>query len=278
MQKPSWLNKKINLGQLKELNRLFKDLKLNTVCSEASCPNISECFAKKTATFLILGDICTRNCQFCGVKKGLPKEINPAEPKNIASAVKELGLKHVVITSVTRDDLSDGGAEVFVDTIREIRKISAVKIELLIPDFQLNKQSLKKIVDAKPEIIGHNLETVPGLYNRVREKADYRRSLELLRIIKILDETIHTKSGIMLGLGENEDEVVGVLKDLRKVGCKFLSVGQYLAPSKNHFPIVEYISPEKFDHYKKLAQELGFKYVASGPYVRSSYTAHKYLE
>ncbi|MEW5758513.1 MAG: lipoyl synthase [Candidatus Omnitrophota bacterium] len=277
MPKPPWLKKKINLNELRELSSLFKDLKLNTVCQEAACPNISECFSKKTATFLILGDICTRNCKFCGVKKGLPGEINPSEPENIAKAIEKLGLKHVVITSVTRDDLDDGGAEVFVSTVGEIRKISPAKIELLVPDFNLNKIAIKKIVNAKPEIIGHNLETVPRLYNQVRENADYKRSLELLRMIKILDEIIHTKSGLMLGLGEAREEVINVLKDLRKIGCEFLSLGQYLAPSKNHFPVKEYISQEEFNNYRKIALDLGFKYVASSPYVRSSYMAEKYI-
>lgn len=278
MRKPSWLGKKINLRELKELNNLFKDLNLNTVCLEASCPNISECFSKKTATFLILGNICTRSCKFCGIEKGDPKGfIDENEPSNVAKAVKELNLKHVVITSVTRDDLEDGGAAVFVQTINVIRKTNDVIIEALIPDFKLDNNAIEKIVKTRPEVIGHNLETVPRLYQETRQGADYVRSLEVLKLIKELDKGIYAKTGLMLGLGEKENEVIEVLKDLRNVNCDFLSLGQYLSPTKNHLPVKEYIEPEKFDYYKKTALELGFSYVASGPYVRSSYMAHKYI-
>ncbi len=278
MKKPAWLNKKIDLKVCRALKLLLKDLNLHTICEEAHCPNISECFSKKRATFLILGDICTRNCLFCGVKKGRPKPVDSEEPERVAEAVYRLSLRHVVITSVTRDDLPDGGAEHFAKTIFSIReKMKNIIIEVLIPDFKGNKRAIKKVIEAKPDIIGHNLETVPRLYSYVRSMANYSRSLEVLKNIKTLTKGIYAKSALMLGLGEREEEVLEVFKALRGVNCDFLSIGQYLPPSLKAFPVKEYIHPNKFNYYKKRALALGFLYVASGPYVRSSYQAEEYL-
>lgn len=278
-KKPQWLNKKINFGECLRVKALLSDLEIHTVCQEAGCPNIGECFAKSEATFLILGKICTRSCSFCGVQKGKPLAVDPLEPQRIAQAASRLNLKHVVITSVTRDDLSDGGAESFIATISAIRekKPNAV-IEVLIPDFRLNKPALQSLVAAKPDIIAHNIETVPRLYVAARQGASYIRSIEVLNSIKEFDKLIYTKSGIMLGLGEEEREVLEVFSDLRKVSCDFLSIGQYLPPGINHFPVKEYVRPEKFEYYKLKALELGFTYVASAPYVRSSYLASEYIK
>lgn len=279
LKKPAWLNKNINLKDINRMKILLHGLDLNTVCQEASCPNTGECFSKGYATFIILGKICTRNCRFCGVKNGEPEEVNLKEPERVAEAIKRLNLKHAVITSVTRDDLPLGGAEVFAKTILAIRKkIQTAVVEVLIPDFKLNYEAIKRVVDVKPEIISHNIETIPSLYPSIRPLADYRRSLEVLRTIKEIDSKIYIKSAIMLGLGEEEDEVLGVFSDLREVSCDFLSIGQYLNPSSNHYPVKEYIKPEKFIYYKKKALELGFLHVVSGSYVRSSYKASEYLE
>lgn len=251
----------------------MQDLNLKTVCQEARCPNISECYCQKTATFLILGDVCTRGCSFCAVKKGNPLPVDLEEPVRIAQAISKLGLRYAVITSVTRDDLIDGGAGAFVQTISVIRKqIRAIKIEVLIPDFQGSIEPLKKVIDAKPDVISHNLETVPRLYNQLRQGADYNRSLMLLQLVKNYGN-IYTKSGLMLGLGETSQEVLEVLRDLRNKQCDFLTLGQYLSPSKNHYPVKEYITPEQFAYYKEKALEMGFSNVASSPYARSSYLA-----
>jgi len=279
MRKPPWLNKKINLKACHTLKLLLKDLKLHTICEEAGCPNISECFSKKTATFLILGDICTRNCRFCGVKKGKPCPVDEREPERVAEAVRRLNLRHVVITSVTRDDLPDGGAEQFAQTILSIKKVMPnIIIEVLIPDFKGNRQAIERVIKAGPDVIGHNIETVPRLYPDVRQAADYFRSLEVLKAVKTLSNGIYTKSGLMLGLGEEEGEVLEAFKALREADCGFLSLGQYLPPSSKSFPVKEYIHPDKFNYYKEKALSLGFLYVASGPYVRSSYLAEEYLK
>ncbi len=276
--KPKWLNKKIDIRKCQSVGNLLKDLNLSTICQNALCPNISECFSKKRATFLILGNICTRGCGFCGVKTGKPEKIDFSEPKRISKAVEILGLRHVVITSVTRDDLDDGGADVFVITINQIKKDNPnVKIEVLVPDFLGNKDSIDKVVSAKPDIFGHNIETVRRLYPMVRNKANYKKSLDLLKQVKDIDETIYTKSSIMLGLGEEKKEVLEVFSDLRKTSCDFISIGQYLAPSLDSYPVKNYIEPREFDWYKTQAQSLGFKYVSSGPYVRSSYLADNYI-
>ena len=278
-RKPAWLNKKINLKDLNQTKELLTDLNLNTVCEKALCPNIGECFSNGQATFMILGDICTRNCRFCGVSKGEPKKIDLDEPSRVAQAVKRLNLKHVVITSVTRDDLELQGADIFNKVVKEIKEnTQAESIEVLIPDFQGKKKLFDLVIEAKPDVINHNIETVPALYNQVRPLANYRVSLEVLRYTKEKDPSIFTKSGLMLGLGEADNEVLKVLDDLREVDCDFLTLGQYLNPSKNHYPVVDFITPEKFEEYKEEALKRGFKFVASAPYVRSSYKAREALE
>jgi len=275
LRKPEWLRTKI--GHYKNLNTVedtLKDLHLNTVCDAANCPNRSECFSNKTATFMILGSRCSRNCRFCDVAFGGMTTVDPEEPKHVAQAVEKLGLKHVVITSVTRDDLEDGGAFQFVNVINNIRESSMnASIEVLIPDLQGDKTALKTIVEAKPEIINHNIETISRLYDDIRPSAIYERSLKVLANVKELDENIYTKSGLMVGLGEEESEVIQVMKDLRGVNCDFLTIGQYLQPSKEHYPVKEYIHPDVFKRYEKIGLELGFKAVASGPLIRSSYDA-----
>ena len=261
------------------MKTMLQSLSLNTVCESARCPNISECFNKGTATFMILGNICTRNCKFCNIKNDLPLPVDHLEPEHVAEAVKRLGLKHVVITSVTRDDLVDYGAGQFADTIVAIKKnLPDTKIEVLIPDFKANRDCIKKVSDKSPDIINHNIETVSRLYSAIRPEADYKRSLEVLLTAKRLSKNnTYTKSGIMVGLGEKKDEVLNIFSDLRNVGCDFLSIGQYLSPSKKHYPVKEYIEPKIFDYYKDKAKKLGFISVASAPYVRSSYLADEYL-
>ena len=275
MPKPEWLRIKIQGGQnMSGVEKLLEKLSLHTVCQEAKCPNMMECFGRKTATFLILGKVCTRNCAFCNIDKGQVEPVDIDEPVKIAEAVKELGLKHVVITSVTRDDLDDGGAGHFAGVINEVRKrIPSVVIEVLIPDFQGDVMPLKKVIEASPDIINHNIETVPSLYHRIRPQADYLRSLELLKNVKLHSDGIYSKSGIMLGLGETENEVLDTLKDLRNHECDFVTIGQYLAPSKKHLPVTEYVHPSVFEKYKIAAMELGFRFAASSPFVRSSYNA-----
>lgn len=284
-QRPKWLNKKVDLKDCYGLQDMFNDLRLHTVCKEAGCPNISECFSKGTAAFMILGSICTRNCKFCGIEKGLPvgrqdlpAQIDQNEPERVAEAIKRLNLKHAVITSVTRDDLDDGGAEFFKDTILAIRKKAGhITIEVLIPDFKGDERSVRKIVEAEPDIINHNIEIVPRLYMEVRPHADYQRSLNILRTSKRLNNKLYTKSGLMAGLGENDKEVLNALSDLKDAGCDFVSIGQYLSPSRLHYPVKEYVTPEKFAYYKEGALRMGFLYAASGPYVRSSYLAAEYI-
>jgi lipoic acid synthetase len=277
-RRPAWLKKKISLRECVAMRAALGSLRLSTVCQEAACPNMGECFGRGEATFLILGDVCTRGCAFCAVKKGEPLPLDKEEPLRVAAAVKQLALRHTVITSVTRDDLPDGGASAFTETIEAIRRLTPeVTIEVLIPDFSLNRQALFALWGAKPDIIGHNVETVPRLYPRVRRQADYARSLAVLALIKEFDSQTRTKSGIMMGLGETEQEVEEVFDDLRKVQCDFLSVGQYLSPGRAHEPVHEYLSPEQFSLYKEKALSRGFAYVASGPYVRSSYHAADYL-
>ncbi|WP_373897995.1 lipoyl synthase [Haloimpatiens sp. FM7315] len=275
IKKPEWLKVKISLNKnSSEINNLLKDLNLNTVCDEALCPNRGECFCKGTATFMILGKNCTRNCRFCNVTKSKPEPVNEDEPRNLAKAVEILKLKYVVITSVTRDDLEDGGASQFVKVIREIRKLNkGVTIEVLIPDFKGNEEALKAVMDEKPDILNHNVETVPNLYSTVRPMAIYKRSLKVLENAKQINKSILTKSGIMLGLGETKDEVVALMRDLREVDCDILTIGQYLQPSKLHHEVVEYVHPDVFKEYENIGKGLGFKYIASAPLVRSSYNA-----
>lgn len=245
---------------------------LNTVCESASCPNRMECWNSGTATFMILGNVCTRGCMFCNVEKGRPRALDPKEPERVAEAVMELGLSHAVITSVTRDDLEDGGASAFRDTIHAIRnKTQKCSVEVLIPDFGGKRTALETVLEAGPDVLNHNMETVPALYARVRPKADYIRSLDIIR--HAADSGAVTKSGLMLGLGESRDEILSVMKDLRDAGCLILTIGQYLRPSKRHLPVVRYYSLDEFESLKETALSLGFMHVASGPRVRSSYRA-----
>ncbi len=276
--KPAWLNKKINLKSCSAMKESLRSLGVETVCEQAMCPNMGECFGRNEATFLILGKNCTRSCSFCNIAKSQPLAPDLDEPNRVAQAVKGLSLKHVVVTSVTRDDLSDGGAGIFAETVLRIREESpAVKIEVLIPDFKLSLSALKTVADSKPDIIAHNIETVPSLYKTVRQGGNYPRSLSLLRLTKDVFPNLRTKSGLMLGVGEKQGEVLSAMKDLRSVKCDFLSIGQYLAPSKEHHPVKKYISPEKFDFYKEEGRKMGFLHIQSGPYVRSSYMASDYL-
>ncbi len=277
-RKPYWLHKKLNFTQKKDVEQKLKSIGIHTVCQEAMCPNISECFSKRNATFMILGDTCTRKCTFCNVNKGKPNELDLEEPQKVADAVKALGLRHVVITSVTRDDLSDGGASVFKECVRVIKEMDeTITVELLIPDLKNDEQALKTVANCGAEIIGHNIETVPRLYE-VRKGAHYERSLEVLKTLKVLNPEIKTKSALMLGLGEREDELKDVLQDLLDVDCTLLTMGQYLRPSKEHTKVVEYIEPKRFEEYGEMAKEMGFEFVKSSPYTRSSYMAHEYFE
>jgi lipoyl synthase len=279
-KKPSWLKRRIPAGSAHEKVRNLMDRsRLHTVCQEAKCPNIWECFSSQTATFLILGSRCTRNCGFCAVAGGTPDPLDPQEPEKIAEAAKEMMLEYVVVTSVTRDDLEDGGAHLFAETIRALRKkIPEIMIEVLIPDFQGRAGALEIIVSARPQVLNHNLETVPSLYDTVRPQAVYGRSLSLLKRAKKWDPALQTKSGLMLGLGETPGELEQTLKDLLKTGCRMLTLGQYLQPSRNHLPVVRFIPPEEFDQWKETALNLGFDQVASGPFVRSSYHAKTLFE
>jgi lipoic acid synthetase len=258
------------------MDGLLDGLRLHTVCREAHCPNISECYGCGQATFLILGTVCTRLCSFCNVTKREPLHPDPDEPRRVAEAVRLLDLRHVVITSPTRDDLPDGGANLYAEAVRAIRTTSPVTaVELLIPDFGGVRSSLELVVSVRPDILGHNLETIPRLYH-IRAGADYYRSLAVLGTVREIDPSLRTKSGIMLGMGEEEGEVAQVFADLLENGCRYLSIGQYLAPSKRHYPVREYVAPEIFDKYRDRALSMGFLHVESGPYVRSSYRAELY--
>ncbi len=274
-RKPEWLRIKIQANnEVRVVEELLGTLNLNTVCREARCPNRCECYSKKTATFMIMGSICTRGCTFCNVRGGKPELLNREEPANIAMAVERLGLKYVVVTSVTRDDLEDGGADHFGRVVEEIRRATPdVRVEILIPDLMGKRSAIERIAQAAPEVLNHNIETVPRLYSTIRPEADYRRSLEVIRSIKEINPKIKTKSGIMLGLGETREEVIGVFRDLREYGCDLLTIGQYLRPSREHTPMERYIAPEEFSWYRERALDMGFEGVASGPLVRSSYNA-----
>lgn len=276
VRKPDWLQKRINPAAHAVMEGLLGELHLHTVCQEARCPNITECFRERQATFLILGADCTRFCSFCNVAKRTPLPPDSGEPARVAEAVRRLGLSHVVITSPTRDDLPDGGAGHYAETVAAIRSASpATKVELLIPDLLGNRESLALVIASAPAIIGHNVETVPRLYD-IRAGADYGRSLLVLRTLGELAPDVRRKSGIMLGLGETEDEVLTVFADLRSAGCSYLGIGQYLAPSRQHHPVREFIRPEIFEKYRITALAMGFAHVESGPYVRSSYHAARY--
>lgn len=270
---PPWLVQRIPAGGFEKVQNLMGKLGLHTVCQSASCPNIGECFAASTATFLILGGVCTRRCRFCAVPKGEPHSLDLAEPDGVARAVSELGIKHVVITSVTRDDLPDGGAGQFATCISKIRQLSrATTIEVLVPDFRGDQVALRTVLEAKPEVFNHNIETVPRLYQQVRPIANFQRSLDILGTAAKAKISA-VKSGIMVGLGEGDKEMLAVFRDMRSVGVTNLTIGQYLRPSDNHLPVIEYVSPEKFRWYEQQAYEVGFKKVVAGPLVRSSYHA-----
>ena len=279
--KPVWLKRRApDPEALQRIRSLLLRYGLNTVCQGALCPNQGECFGKGTATFLILGRTCTRNCTFCAIpSEERPPAPDPGEPERIARATAELGLKHVVITSVTRDDLPDGGAAHFAETVSALKKNGArVIVEVLIPDFQGSLQALETVVHSGPDIINHNLETVPRLYPEVRPQADYRRSLHLLQMVKEIDPGKISKSGLMLGLGEERQEVLQVMADLREVSCDLLTLGQYLQPSGKHHPVVRYIPPEEFEELQRRGEDLGFKGVFSAPLVRSSFHAAEIFE
>jgi len=275
---PAWLKKRLIANQdLFETKEILSALKVNTVCESSLCPNLNECFSRRFATFLILGNVCTRSCGFCSVLKDSPGAVDPDEPARIVEAVKRLGLKYVVITSVTRDDLADGGAGQFVKVIEQIKKIStSVKIEVLIPDFNGEGYLADRVIGSRPDIVGHNIETVERLYPLVRPGAGYERSLALLRAVRSRSAGTVTKSGIMLGLGETDDEVIGALNDIRSTGCDIVTIGQYLRPGQYNLPVKRFVDPQKFTRYKLIGEEIGFKYVASGPFVRSSYFADVY--
>lgn len=279
---PSWFRQKIpDVKKIREMKSRFSASEIHTVCESALCPNRGRCWEEGTATFMILGEICTRACRFCAVKTGWPMDINPEEPRNIALAVAELGLTYTVITSVTRDDLDDGGAQQFVETIQAIRgHCPGTKIEVLIPDFSDDLEHLKEIIAAEPEVIGHNMETVRRLTSRVRPQADYDRSMNVIRNLKQQAPSIFVKSGIMVGLGESDDEVIEAMHDLLKAGCDILTVGQYLAPtqSERHLKVHRFVEPQTFEWYGQQGSEMGFKHVMSAPLVRSSYGARRAFE
>ncbi|MEZ6133574.1 MAG: lipoyl synthase [Pirellulaceae bacterium] len=277
---PAWLRRDLPKGNFNNFTAgLLDELRLETVCDNAKCPNRMECYSQKTATFMILGNVCTRPCGFCAVSRGRPEALELDEPARVAEAAHRLGLKHVVITSVTRDDLDDGGAEHFYETVLAVRQRTAATIEVLTPDFVMHKHGLDRVVESAPEVFNHNMETIPRLYRRVRgPKSDYNWTLELLARVKRLNPTIKTKSGLMLGLGETRDELLHCLSDLRRVGCDFLTLGQYLQPGMKYLPVQNYISPEEFTELGEIATRMGFEKVASGPFVRSSYHAREMAE
>ena len=277
---PDWLKVRIGGGEnFSKVKTLLRSAKLHTICEEARCPNIAECFGGGTAVFLILGNVCTRDCRYCNVTHGTPSSLNDNEPRDIAESVKTLGLKYVVVTSVTRDDLKDGGASIFYKTVREIRRLNdACKIEVLIPDFRGDATAVQKVVDAAPDVINHNIEVVEELFPFIRPQGDYRRSLGVLKTIKTMDRRIPTKSGFMVGLGETTEQILATMRDLRAADVDFLTMGQYLQPTSNHAQVKKYYTPEEFVELKNTALRLGFKHVESGPLVRSSYHAQNALQ
>ena len=277
IKKPKWLRVKLPTGEnYRKVRSLVDEHKLHTICESGSCPNMGECWGEGTATFMILGNICTRSCGFCAVKTGRPEEVDNFEPGKVAHSVKTMGIKHAVVTSVDRDDLKDGGSEIWVQTVKAIRHQSpGTTMETLIPDFAGNWENLQKIIDVAPEIVSHNLETVRRLTKQVRIQAKYDRSLEVL--FRLKKGGMRTKSGIMLGLGETDQEIIEAMEDLRSVQVDILTLGQYLQPTSKHLPIIEFVTPERFDRYREIGMEMGFRYVESGPLVRSSYHAEKHL-
>jgi len=277
---PRWLKRNVPKGNAKHFTAgLVEELGLETVCDHARCPNRMECYARKTATFLILGDVCTRRCGFCHVAKGRPRPVDPSEPERVAEAARRLGLRHVVITSVTRDDLPDGGAEHFSRTVLAVREATGATVEVLPSDFGGNRAVVDRLVEAAPEIYNHNTETVPRLYRKVRgRKASYRWTLEMLRRVRSRSRATKTKTGLMLGLGETDQELLDAMADLLDAGCEMLTLGQYLQPSPDLLPVERYLHPDEFEALGRTARALGFKHVASGPFVRSSYHAREMAE
>jgi lipoyl synthase len=277
VRKPKWLKVKLPTATAyKNVRSVVKKHKLHTICESGNCPNTGECWGAGTATFMILGNICTRSCGFCNVQTGRPLSVDINEPRNIANSVKIMKVKHAVITSVDRDDLKDGGSNIWAETVNEIRKVNPnTTLETLIPDFKAKKEDIQKIIDVAPEVVSHNMETVERLTKKVRIQAKYRRSLDVLNILN--KSGVRTKSGIMLGLGETDEEVIQTMKDLLDVGVTIMTIGQYLQPSKKHLPVFEYVHPDKFEMFKNIGVKLGFRIVESGPLVRSSYHAEKHL-
>lgn len=282
--KPAWLKKHLPRGgDYARVTRLLSGAKLHTVCQEANCPNMFECFSKDTATFMILGDQCTRHCRFCNVTARPPLPVDPDEPARVAKTARDLGLHYVVVTSVTRDDLPDGGAAHFAAVIRAIKQMGQekgqiIRVEVLIPDFQGDVDALKTVMDAGPDVINHNIETVADLYVQARPEAKYQRSLDLLKNVKHLNPDMPAKSGIMAGLGETREQLIQTLQDLVDHGCDMLTIGQYLQPTRNHLPVHRFYPPEEFDELAGLARHMGFKKVAAGPFVRSSYNAEELFQ
>jgi lipoic acid synthetase len=264
------------LPEVFKIKKLLRRLNLHTVCEEANCPNIGDCFSRKTATFMIMGDFCTRNCPYCNVSHGKPQALDQQEPENVANAVKTLGLKHVVITSVDRDDLPDGGASHFANVIKKVKEINpGITIEVLIPDFKGSMESLKTVLDANPEVVNHNIETVKELYKIVRPQGNYERSLKILKSIKEISPKTISKSGFMVGLGETKEQIINLMEDLYKNNVEILTIGQYLQPSKKHLPVYRYYSEEEFKEFEEIGYKIGFKYVFSGVLVRSSFSAQE---
>jgi lipoic acid synthetase len=270
--------KKITVEKVQQIKAVLREMKINTVCESAKCPNIGECFSKPSVTFMILGDVCRRNCAFCAVERGEPKSIDFDEPKKIAKAARMMGLKHTIITSVCRDDLADGGALHFAHTIFEVtREIPNSTIEVLAPDFNASRKAIKTVLDSNPHIFNHNIETVPRLYHKVRSKANYEKSLKVLKTVKKIKPQVITKSGLMMGLGEMEDEVINVMKDLITAKCDILTIGQYLQPTPHNIPVNTFVTPDEFMKLKEYGMHMGFKHVESAPFVRSSYNAELFL-
>ncbi len=277
---PEWLTIRLpRPDTIKEVEQMMRTKNLHTVCESARCPNLPECWSKKTATFMILGDTCTRSCGFCAIKVGRGLEVDPFEPMNVALTAKKMGMKHVVVTSVARDDLADQGAEQFAKTITALQKQNPdMIVEVLTPDFKGNEECMRIVCTARPDIYNHNIETVARLHTIVRPQAKYHRTMRVLEMVKEIDPTIYTKSGLMLGLGETKDEVIDTLKDLRAIGVDAVTIGQYLRPTMKHLPVVEYIHPDVFKEYEQIGEEMGFAFVASGPFIRSSYNAIAFSE
>jgi lipoic acid synthetase len=270
---PAWLKRPMPRPEMAYTDAVIRDLSLETVCESARCPNRTECWAQRTATFMILGNVCTRPCGFCSVPKGKTLPVEEDEPERLAQAAARLGIRHVVITSVTRDDLPDGGAEHFYRCVLAVRELTGAAVEVLTPDFQGNQAAITRVIEARPEVFNHNTETVPRLYHLVRRNACYSRTLALVAQVRSTAPGMRTKSGLMLGLGETTEEVLDVLADLRQVGCEMLTIGQYLQPTPAHLPVERFVTPAEFDELGRLARQMGFAHVASGPFVRSSYHA-----